>query len=618
MLGEETWSLQTYEDIFNCNEFLIKADPGMGKTTLGRKMARNWATGVFKKFSIAFFVALKFVKPGDTIEKVIMQQNPELEGLQISQPKLRALLNRFSDRCLLILDGLHEHGLGQNEDVLKIIKNQKLVDCRIVVSSRPHSVKEVEQHFPTIIRVEGFTKSEASKFVSKFFVKQKKVDQTKIDQILQFKPSDSRENFPVHKCPILLSFLCLLVREDKIDLLDKNFAIGDLYYQMVKCLYTKFILRKGIKFEKTMFHQVLMSVGNLALQTLKSGNPLIPMEDIVGTAGEFAFEYGLFAGHDDVKPSTDPTPGISVTYAHRSLEEFFWSFGFLQALNDGKSVEDILGSDCEEPLFIVNPLVFMFCIWLLSKDFFNCRKDVYNKLITYAAKHIDFHTQTFTDKIWHIYPAMNIEDAVANKDSLKLEFFKQIFEKCQHVRVFSVWIYQNPKRHLTFNDQLEGILRLISHSLLSKLAQLSVSYIYSYQPCVNSNDFTIYLGFFNPEHYHKVLKILLAKSNSLDRNPKVCTKIRYKKSLDLSTLIQKHIKELKLSPDSSHGSLRLTASSDFPLCPHFTRFTAMQCHIDNSVPLAFMKAVKNGKFPNLRRIELSDCTLNGRMFQSLL
>ena len=84
LLGEETWSLQTYKDMFNCNKsehknrkILIKADPGMGKTTLGRKVARDWAKGVFKKCSLVFFVALKFVKPGDLIENIIMQQIPQ-------------------------------------------------------------------------------------------------------------------------------------------------------------------------------------------------------------------------------------------------------------------------------------------------------------------------------------------------------------------------------------------------------------------------------------------------------------------------------------------------------------------------------------------------------------
>ena len=316
LLGEETWTLQTYEDMFNCNKsqyknrkVLIKADPGMGKTTLGKKVTRDWAKGLFKKFSIVFFVALKFVKPGDPIEAVIIQQNPELEGLQISQQKLKELLNRYRNRILIMLDGLDEHSLGQNEDVLKMIKNQKLLDCGIVVSSRPHTVNEVKQHFPTIIRVDGFTEKEASKFVSKFFA-----DESKIAQILQFKPSDSREDFPVQKCPILLSFLCLLAREDEIDLLDGNLAIGDLYLRMVQCLYKKFTIRKGVPFENSEFVQVLKTVGQLALRTLKAKSPLLQRSDVLRIVGSSAFEYGFFAGHPDFKICTDPTADIYVTY----------------------------------------------------------------------------------------------------------------------------------------------------------------------------------------------------------------------------------------------------------------------------------------------------------------
>ena len=175
--------LQNYQEMFNCHrsehknrKILMKADPGMGKTTLRKKITKDWGTEVFKKFSIVFFVQLKLVKPGDTIEKVIIEQYPELKGLQISQQKLRALLNKHSSSILIILDGLDEHGLGQNDDVLKIIKNQKLLNCRILVSSRPHSTWGIQEYFGTVIRVEGFTENEAKKFVRKFFLMNKKLN----------------------------------------------------------------------------------------------------------------------------------------------------------------------------------------------------------------------------------------------------------------------------------------------------------------------------------------------------------------------------------------------------------------------------------------------------------
>ena len=395
VLGVKRLTLRGYNEMFapvqlnrsERDKILLKADPGMGKTTLGKKMGFDWAKGLFQKYSIVFFVHLKFVKPDDSIQSAIIQQHAELQGLKVSERKLRSILERFGDKCLLILDGLDEHGLGKNQEVLKIIENKMLLDCGIVVSSRPHSINEVQIHFSTIVQVEGFTEKEASKFISNFFT-----DRNKISEILKFKPSNSREDFPVHKCPILLSILCLLVKEEKIDLLDKNLTVGDLYFRMVQCLYNKFTIRKGAKYDDSEFLKIMKSVGKLALQTLITNNPLLQKNEVLRIAGKFAFEYGFFAGHEDFKLCTDPTADISVTYSHRSLEEFFGSFGFLQALNDGKSVDEILGSDCEKPIFMVNPLVLKFCSWFLSREYLESSKQIHDTLTSYVAKRIDCYT----------------------------------------------------------------------------------------------------------------------------------------------------------------------------------------------------------------------------------
>ena len=261
LLGEKRRRLEGYQEMFHCNQstpndrkVLMKADPGMGKTTLGKKMTWDWAKGVFKDFSIIFFVSLKLVNPNDLIENAIILQNPELEGLGVSHQKLKALLNRFNSSILIILDGLDEHGLGQNGDVLKLIRNQKLLGCPILISSRPHSTSQIEEYFPTIVRVEGFTEGEARKFVSNFFT-----DEENIKQIMRFRPSDSREDFPVHKCPILLSILCFLVNRKEVS--DTNITIGDLYFKMVKCLYKKYAIKKGMPYQESELIEVMRSVG---------------------------------------------------------------------------------------------------------------------------------------------------------------------------------------------------------------------------------------------------------------------------------------------------------------------------------------------------------------------
>ena len=257
LLWEERNRLREYKEMFDCNKsnlknrkVLMKADPGMGKTTLGRKISWDWARGDFKKFSKIFFVSLKLVKPDNSIENVILQQNPELEGLDVSHQKLKALLDRYRNRVLIILDGLDEHGLGQNGDLIKIIKNQKLLGCPILISSRPHSTWGIENYFPTVVKLDGFTEKEAKKFVSNFFT-----DESKIEQIMKFKPSDLREDFPVHKCPILLSILCFLVNKEEIDLSDTSITIGGFYFKMVKCLYKKFTTKRGCHFNRVNLYK---------------------------------------------------------------------------------------------------------------------------------------------------------------------------------------------------------------------------------------------------------------------------------------------------------------------------------------------------------------------------
>ena len=205
---------------------------------------------------------------------------------------------------------------------------------------------------------------------------------------MDFRPTNSRDHFPIQQCPILLSFFCFLVAEQEIDLTYKTISIGDIYTRLVKCLYKKYTIRKNMEFEEENFFCILKSVGQLALQTLTSNNPLLQRSEVFRVVGEFAFEYGLFAGHEDIRLCSDQSPDIYVTYPHRSLEESFGSYGFIQSLNEGRSLDDILGPDCKEPIFMANPLVFRFCFWFLTgPDFyFPHRDESYDKLTVICCK----------------------------------------------------------------------------------------------------------------------------------------------------------------------------------------------------------------------------------------
>ena len=75
--------------------FLVKADPGLGKTTFCKKLAWDWAKGHLTTFSITFCIRLKLVKPGQTIEDILMQQCPSFRQQGVGLYDVRQLLDKF-------------------------------------------------------------------------------------------------------------------------------------------------------------------------------------------------------------------------------------------------------------------------------------------------------------------------------------------------------------------------------------------------------------------------------------------------------------------------------------------------------------------------------------------
>ena len=106
-------------------KILAKGDPGMGKTSLGKKIGWDWGKGYFGAFRIIFFVPLKLVRPGDLMEEVILRQMPSEVSNGLTRQEVRAILETHGRKCLLILDGYDEHDVF-NEHVRKIVENQSL------------------------------------------------------------------------------------------------------------------------------------------------------------------------------------------------------------------------------------------------------------------------------------------------------------------------------------------------------------------------------------------------------------------------------------------------------------------------------------------------------------
>ena len=349
---------------------LIKGHPGKGKTTLMKKMGWDWAAGIFKKFSIFFFIFLKLVRPQETIENVIIHHHPILKATNTKPSRLKQILETFGDRCLIIFDGLDEHALGKNQDVLEIIRGEKLPYCSIVVTSRPHCTAQFEQYFHTIAQVDGFTEEKARQFAMCILK-----DNKKVEAILNYSPSwdfSSMFHDKLFQTPILLLFLCILVKENEFDLEKEHSnwtGFGALYFRLSKCLYRKFTERKGISYVEEEFLDVIARIGKLAWKMFTS-KERFQKSNVIDIVGADAFDYGFLIGHEDYRLFGDETADVIITFVHRSLQDFYGAFYFIWSLLMGRKIKALVGSDGKRSQILTNPLLLQFCLVFTNRKYF--------------------------------------------------------------------------------------------------------------------------------------------------------------------------------------------------------------------------------------------------------
>ena len=455
---------------------LVKGDPGIGKTSLLKRIASDWAKGIFTAFSLVFFVFLKLVKPGDGIENVIIDQMPVLEGMGVTHCKLMDIIETLGNRCLLILDSLDEHELGENQDVQKIFKGQKLLYTNIILSSRPQSTREIEKYFLTVVRVEGFTDTEAYNFAFKILN-----DRNKASAVLSFNPPGIIDRSLQHS-PILLSVICFLVREENFVLSGTGPDVGDLYTRMARCLYKKFTILKNFDFSVEGFISTMISIGKLALETLVSGNPLMQRSRVIKEIGEDAFNYGLLIGHEDFRLIRDETADIFIAFSHRSIQEYLGALFFIFSLNEGETVPNLLGSN-QKSIFFTNPLFLHFCLWLLysDQDYFPLTKKFQARetLRSYVLK-IFRNNEFITSDIAAFYPKMNVREAFERKDALLRSFLGDALSHYNEVKILVLestdptnWILTSMRpvlssiQHLFESSNLQNLRFIQSHMRLN-------------------------------------------------------------------------------------------------------------------------------------------------------
>ena len=605
-------------------KILFKGDPGKGKTTLSKKIAHDWAKGLFTSVSIIFFVFLKLVKPGDAIENVIVKQTPALQGLHVTKQKIASILETFGDQCLLIFDGLDEYAFGQNEDVLKIVKDAKWLHSNVIVTSRHHSTKLIEGDCDTIVSVEGFTRSEAKKFASCIVF-----DQEKVGQILDFNPNTVNERHYLHNVPILLSFLCVLVREDDIDLSDISINIGEIYFRMVICLYKKFTFQTEKKFDMNSFVEVLKSLGKLALETLFK-SPFFQRSQVIEAVGEEAFDYGLLIGHEDFRLIKEETADILVTFPHRSLQEFFGAFYFVFALNTETNMQNFNNAANE---FMTNPLFHQFCLWLLDCRQLSeiCpswnRQHVYELLANHAAVQIN-RVQIDLNHTMNRFRAFEV--ALKDQNQKALTMLYTVLGKCDKVRLLGIDFRHPACQILSSLGPVFKSLRSIQIPEIRNNLEVKVHIDAKYEKEICAGGYQLDDRHINPDNDLNVivrgqrdvsgmsaLAAIYKACEQWKRSPFVYINLldQTKGQFELCELLGGTLKGFCL-----FDRWKVVCHEEIQLCPMLTHLSLNTLYFKDIIK-GLSEALQNSKFPQLSHLSLAHCTMGTKgslssLFQS--
>ena len=141
-------------------KMLIDGAPGVGKTTLSRKVSRMWAKGeLLKKYWLVLLLHLResAISKAKSIDDFFYHEDPEL-----LHDVIKFVKERSGDGVVIIFDGFDELSSYERSEqslFLDICRGKFLQNCAVVITSRPYASRSLQELSLIIRHIEilGFT-----------------------------------------------------------------------------------------------------------------------------------------------------------------------------------------------------------------------------------------------------------------------------------------------------------------------------------------------------------------------------------------------------------------------------------------------------------------------------
>ena len=167
--GNEIWPLK----------MLIDGAPGVGKTTLSRKVSHMWAEGEFlKEYWLVLLLHLREMSSAKIVDDFFYHEDSEVQ-----RDVIKFVKERSGDGVLIIFDGFDELSSYERSErslFLDISEGQVLPRCAVVITSRPYASRCIQElsSINRHIEVLGFTEEQVE-----MCIRQKLTDKVKAEEL---------------------------------------------------------------------------------------------------------------------------------------------------------------------------------------------------------------------------------------------------------------------------------------------------------------------------------------------------------------------------------------------------------------------------------------------------
>ena len=335
---------------------LIDGAPGMGKTTLCKEIACQWAKGeLLKDTRILFLLFLRdpAVQNMHNLTDFIQYFFKfKQSSLDISKKCAEILDTRDNSDITILMDGYNElRNKGNDLLIERIIKRKILPQCRIVITSRPIASEKLSKLADVKVEILGFNDKSKIEYIQKEF----KDYPEKADCLLSYLNNHYNIN-KICYVPIMMAIMVCTFKE--YEELPTNQS--ELYERFVTSVISRYLQKLDDTLPKVIlsinklpvrYQTYLQQLSEFAFKTIESDKIIFSNEDIENLSQSFALSNKELQGLGLFKATEQ--------FSFKKIDNYIW-YNFLHlCIHEFLAAYYLKSLEISEQFKILNQKLYM-------------------------------------------------------------------------------------------------------------------------------------------------------------------------------------------------------------------------------------------------------------------